>query len=66
MPDRRGHDYRYAIDATKLETELGWHPQETFDTGIEKTVDWYLHNDAWWGPLRERVYKGERLGMLRS
>ncbi|WAC47055.1 dTDP-glucose 4,6-dehydratase [Asticcacaulis sp. SL142] len=66
VPDRRGHDYRYAIDATKLETELGWRAQETFDSGIEKTVDWYLNNEAWWGPLRERVYTGERLGMLRS
>ncbi|OYW83242.1 MAG: dTDP-glucose 4,6-dehydratase [Asticcacaulis sp. 32-58-5] len=65
VPDRRGHDYRYAIDATKLETELGWRAQETFDTGIEKTVDWYLDNEAWWGPLRERVYTGERLGILR-
>ena len=54
MADRPGHDARYAIDATKLETELGWRARETFDTGIEKTVRWYLDNDWWWRPLRER------------
>lgn len=62
VTDRPGHDARYAIDATKLETELGWHAQETFDTGIAKTVTWYLENDWWWGPLRES-YDGERLGI---
>jgi dTDP-glucose 4,6-dehydratase len=63
VADRPGHDARYAIDATKLETELGWRAQEDFDTGIEKTVDWYLENRWWWQPLRER-YAGERLGVL--
>lgn len=62
VTDRPGHDYRYAIDASRLETELGWRAQETFDTGIEKTVLWYLDNDWWWRPLREKVYSGERLG----
>ena len=65
VTDRPGHDARYAIDATKLETELGWRAQENFDTGIEKTVRWYLDNDWWWRPLRER-YAGERLGLLGS
>jgi dTDP-glucose 4,6-dehydratase len=65
VTDRPGHDVRYAIDATKLETELGWRAQEDFDTGIEKTVQWYLDNDWWWRPLRER-YAGERLGLLKS
>ena len=65
VTDRPGHDARYAIDATKLETELGWRAQENFDTGIEKTVRWYLDNDWWWRPLRER-YAGERLGLLKS
>jgi len=65
VTDRPGHDARYAIDATKLETELGWRAQEDFDTGIEKTVQWYLDNDWWWRPLRER-YAGERLGLLKS
>lgn len=62
VTDRPGHDYRYAIDASRLESELGWRAQETFDTGIEKTVLWYLDNDWWWRPLREKVYSGERLG----
>lgn len=65
VTDRPGHDARYAIDATKLEHELGWRAQETFDTGIEKTVRWYLDNDWWWRPLRER-YAGERLGLPKS
>jgi dTDP-glucose 4,6-dehydratase len=66
VTDRPGHDHRYAIDATKLETELGWHAEETFATGIEKTVRWYLDNEAWWRPLRENVYTGERLGVLKT
>ena len=64
VADRPGHDLRYAIDATKLERELGWKALETFDTGIEKTVRWYLANEWWWRPLREKVYAGERLGVL--
>jgi dTDP-glucose 4,6-dehydratase len=64
VTDRPGHDARYAIDATKLETELGWKAQETFDTGIEETVRWYLDNEWWWRPLRDKVYTGERLGLL--
>ncbi len=63
VADRPGHDARYAIDATKLERELGWHAKETFDTGIEKTVQWYLENEDWWRPLRGGVYSGERLGL---
>ena len=65
VTDRPGHDARYAIDATKLEDELGWRAQENFDSGIEKTVRWYLDNDWWWRPLRER-YAGERLGLLKT
>lgn len=65
VADRPGHDARYAIDATKLRTELGWTPREDFDTGIEKTVAWYLDNEWWWRPLREGVYSGERLGTLK-
>ena len=63
VTDRPGHDARYAIDATKLETELGWGALENFETGIEKTIQWYLDNEWWWRPLRER-YDGERLGVL--
>ena len=64
VTDRPGHDRRYAIDATKLETELGWRAAETFKTGLEKTVRWYLDNEAWWGPLRSGRYSGERLGLV--
>lgn len=64
VTDRPGHDARYAIDATRLETELGWRAHETFDTGIAKTVRWYLDNAWWWQPLRER-YDGERLGLTK-
>jgi dTDP-glucose 4,6-dehydratase len=64
VTDRPGHDARYAIDASKLENELGWRAQENFDTGIEKTVSWYLDNDWWWQPLRKR-YAGQRLGLLK-
>ena len=64
VTDRPGHDARYAIDATRLETELGWRAQEDFDSGIAKTVRWYLDNEWWWGPLRA-AYDGERLGLVR-
>jgi dTDP-glucose 4,6-dehydratase len=54
VADRPGHDKRYAIDATRIEQELGWRPEETFETGIEKTVRWYLDNEAWWRPIVEK------------
>ena len=63
VTDRPGHDARYAIDATRLETELGWAAQEDFESGIEKTVAWYLDNEWWWAPLRT-AYAGERLGLV--
>ncbi len=66
VTDRPGHDKRYAIDAGKLESELGWQAAETFDTGIRKTVDWYLANRQWWEPLTTGVYGGERLGLERT
>ena len=62
VSDRPGHDLRYAIDATKLENELGWRAKENFETGIRKTVEWYLANEWWWRPIRETKYSGERLG----
>lgn len=65
VPDRPGHDHRYAIDASKLENELGWRAHESFDSGIERTIHWYLANQEWWEPLRRNVYKGERLGILQ-
>lgn len=55
VDDRLGHDKRYAIDPTKLETELGWKPKYTFDTGIVETIEWYQNNEAWWRPLKERA-----------
>ena len=64
VPDRPGHDARYAIDASRLEQELGWKARETFDSGIRKTITWYIENEWWWRPLREQVYGGERLGVL--
>lgn len=66
VADRPGHDARYAIDATKLERDLGWKAQENFDSGIERTVRWYLDNEWWWQPLRQGVYSGERLGVLKK
>ena len=63
--DRPGHDLRYAIDASKIEKELGWVPQETFETGLRKTVQWYLDNQAWWQRVRDGSYKGERLGVMQ-
>ena len=65
VTDRPGHDHRYAIDATKTETEIGWRAEESFETGIAKTVRWYLDNEAWWAPLRQG-YSGERLGTLTT
>ena len=63
VTDRPGHDARYAIDGRKLQSELGWHPRETFASGIEQTVRWYLDNRWWWEPLEQR-YAGGRLGLL--
>ena len=66
VEDRPGHDFRYAIDPTKVERELGWKALETFETGLEKTVGWYLSNEMWWLPLRLKSYSGERLGLLKA
>ena len=63
VPDRPGHDRRYAIDCSKIERELGWTRRETFESGLEKTVRWYIDNEDWWRPIRERVYDGHRLGL---
>jgi dTDP-glucose 4,6-dehydratase len=62
VTDRPGHDRRYAIDADKLRRELGWGPRESFETGLDRTVRWYLDNEVWWEPIVQARYKGERLG----
>jgi dTDP-glucose 4,6-dehydratase len=64
VADRPGHDLRYSIDATRVSTELDWRPLETFDTGLRKTVEWYLSNRGWWERIRSAVYRGERLGVV--
>ncbi|NKW91444.1 dTDP-glucose 4,6-dehydratase [Rhodobacteraceae bacterium R_SAG9] len=62
VADRPGHDARYAIDASRIQTELGWRPSVTLEEGLEKTVDWYLANETWWRALQDRQGVGERLG----
>ncbi|SQD80134.1 dTDP-glucose 4,6-dehydratase [Moritella yayanosii] len=62
--DRPGHDVRYAIDASKIERELNWKPEETFESGIRKTVEWYLDNKQWWSRVLDGSYAGERLGVF--
>ena len=66
VSDRPGHDFRYAIDAAKLERELGWKPQESFEAGIEKTIRWYLDNESWWRDILSGAYRGERLGLTTA
>lgn len=63
VKDRPGHDRRYAIDASKIKRELGWQPQETFESGIRKTVEWYLNNQLWIENILSGKYRGERLGL---
>jgi dTDP-glucose 4,6-dehydratase len=63
VADRPGHDRRYAIDASKLEREMGWRARETFETGIAKTVRWYIEQEAWWRAILERGYSTTRLGL---
>jgi dTDP-glucose 4,6-dehydratase len=62
VEDRPGHDTRYAIDASKISNDLGWQPRETFETGIEKTVQWYLSNEAWWTEVLFGGYALKRVG----
>jgi len=64
VADRPGHDLRYAIDASRIASELGWRPRESFASGLRKTVEWYLANRAWWQRIRDGIYRGERLGVL--
>ncbi len=64
VADRPGHDHRYAIDSSKLESELGWRQSVDFAQGISATIDWYLAHEWWWRPLRDKIYGGERLGLI--
>ena len=64
VTDRPGHDFRYAIDPSKVERELAWCPRETFEAALRRTVCWYLENPSWWQPLRQNIYSGERLGIV--
>jgi dTDP-glucose 4,6-dehydratase len=64
VADRPGHDQRYAIDPGLITRELGWQPRESFESGLRKTVEWYLANRPWWQRIRSGVYRGERLGVL--
>ncbi|GJD47214.1 dTDP-glucose 4,6-dehydratase 2 [Methylobacterium cerastii] len=66
VADRPGHDRRYAIDPSKAQAEVGWAPSKTFEQALEETVRWYLDNEAWWRPIREGRYTGERLGLAPS
>ena len=66
VADRPGHDRRYAIDASKLKSELGWKPSESFESGIARTIDWYLENQDWCEHIRDGSYRGERLGLVAS
>ena len=65
VDDRPGHDFRYAIDASKIKMELGWQPKESFETGIKKTISWYLENQFWWEKIQKMKYKQERLGIIK-
>jgi len=64
VADRPGHDFRYAIDASKMRTELNWEPKEDFKSGIEKTINWYLDNKLWWRSIQDNTYQQKRLGVI--
>ena len=66
VKDRPGHDFRYAIDAEKIRNDLGWSPNESFETGIRKTIHWYLDNQNWWKTIQDNNYRQERLGVIKK
>ena len=66
VKDRPGHDFRYAIDSSKIKNDIGWTPKETFTTGIQKTIQWYLDNEEWWRRIQDGTYNQERLGLKKS
>ena len=63
VKDRPGHDFRYAINTAKIKKDLNWEPKETFDSGLIKTIKWYLENENWWKKTQKNIYKQERLGV---
>ena len=65
VKDRPGHDFKYAIDATKIKNKLGWEPNEIFESGIKKTIHWYMKNQVWWEKIQKTIYKQERLGIIK-
>ena len=65
VEDRPGHDFRYAINSEKIQKNLGWYPSESFNTGIKKTIEWYLKNENWWKSIQDKKYKQERLGKYK-
>ena len=65
VDDRPGHDFRYAIDCSKIKNEIGWEPKETFQTGIIKTINWYIENESWWRKIQNKNYNQERLGLIK-
>jgi dTDP-glucose 4,6-dehydratase len=66
VADRPGHDLRYAMDATKIRRDLGWRPKETFESGLRRTVQWYLEHEDWWRTILSERYGGERLGLAQD
>ena len=64
VKDRPGHDFRYAVDASKLNLKLGWSPKESFESGLEKTIQWYINNKDWWTAILDNTYRQERLGVM--
>jgi dTDP-glucose 4,6-dehydratase len=64
VKDRPGHDFRYAIDASKIKEKLNWEPKENFESGIKKTIQWYLENEQWWKSIQDNSYQQERLGVI--
>ena len=65
VEDRPGHDFRYAIDSNKIQNELNWKPHENFESGIIKTIQWYIENEKWWRSIQDKSYNQERLGIIK-